>query len=171
MLRSCLAPLENYRIHSQAAWGSLELGTSASRAGRAKDFVHAVFNNPRPWFRGNLVSVTRFFLSLFVLRLVRPVSCRLLVACLFGAENVHALEGLACRKRVAPASSPASHCKQGAALMSPTLHACGCARPSRACFGHSTVKADHTIIATLCCTYICEPDAIITALVNMQLCI
>ncbi len=28
--------------------------------------------------------------------------------------------------------------------------ACGCARPSRACFGHKTVKADH--IATLCRT-------------------
>ena len=37
----------------------------------------------------------------------------------FLPENVHALEGLACRKRVAPASSPA-------------LHACGCASPSRA---------------------------------------
>ncbi len=34
-------------------------------------------------------------------------------------------------------------CKQGAALASPTLHACGCARPSRACFGHKTVNADH----------------------------
>ena len=45
------------------------------------------------------------------------------------AENVHALEGLACRKRVAPASSP-------------SLHAC-CARPSCACFGHKAVKAAH----------------------------
>jgi hypothetical protein len=34
---------------------------------------------------------------------------------MFLSENVHALEGLACRARVAPASSPASHCKQGAA--------------------------------------------------------
>ncbi len=37
--------------------------------------------------------------------------------------HVHALKGLACRKRVAAASSPARH-------------ACGCARPSRARFGH-----------------------------------
>ncbi len=35
--------------------------------------------------------------------------------CTRAQENVHALEGLACRKRVALASSPASHC-QGAAL-------------------------------------------------------
>ncbi len=34
-------------------------------------------------------------------------------------------------------------CKQGTALASPTLHACGCARPSRACFGHKTVEAYH----------------------------
>ncbi len=34
----------------------------------------------------------------------------LLDVCLrFCSENVHAREGLACRKRVAPASSPASH--------------------------------------------------------------
>ncbi len=46
------------------------------------------------------------------------------------AENVHTRESLACRKRVAPASSP-------------TLHACSCARPSRACFGHKTVQANH----------------------------
>ena len=32
---------------------------------------------------------------------------------------MHALEGLACRKRVAPASSPASHCKQFSA---PSAH-------------------------------------------------
>jgi hypothetical protein len=32
---------------------------------------------------------------------------------------VHALKGLACRARVTPASSPASHCKQCPALMSP----------------------------------------------------
>ncbi len=30
-----------------------------------------------------------------------------------------------------------------AALASPTLHACGCARPYRTFFGHKTVKADH----------------------------
>jgi hypothetical protein len=40
-------------------------------------------------------------------------------------ENVRALEGLPCRKRVASASSTR------------------CARPSRACFGHKAVKADH----------------------------
>ena len=38
---------------------------------------------------------------------------------------VHALKGLACRARVAPASSPASHCKQCSALTSPSLHARG----------------------------------------------
>ncbi len=53
-------------------------------------------------------------------------------------ENVHALEGLVRRARVAPVSSP-------------TLHACGCARPSCACFGHKTVKAV-PFIATLCRT-------------------
>ncbi len=45
---------------------------------------------------------------------------------------VHALQGLACRARVTPASSPASHCKQCSALTSPSPHACGCASPSRA---------------------------------------
>ena len=45
---------------------------------------------------------------------------------------VHALKGLACRARVTPASSPASHCKQCSALPSPSLHARGCASPSRA---------------------------------------
>ncbi len=45
---------------------------------------------------------------------------------------VHALKGLACRKRVTPASSPASHCKQCSALTSPSLQARGCASPSRA---------------------------------------
>ena len=35
---------------------------------------------------------------------------------------VHALKGLACRARVTPASSPASHCKQYSALTSPSLH-------------------------------------------------
>ena len=49
---------------------------------------------------------------------------------------VHALKGLACRARVTPASSPASHCKQCSALTSPSLHARGCASPSRACKGH-----------------------------------
>ncbi len=43
-------------------------------------------------------------------------------------EHVHALKGLACRKRVAAASSPAATCKQDAALTSPARHACGCAR-------------------------------------------
>ncbi len=55
------------------------------------------------------------------------------------AENVHALEGLACRKRVAHLPPLQT---QGAALASPTLHACGCTRPL-ACFGHKIVKADH----------------------------
>ncbi len=48
----------------------------------------------------------------------------------------HALKGLACRKRVAAASSPAATCKQDAALTSPARHACGCARPSRALLCH-----------------------------------
>ncbi len=55
-------------------------------------------------------------------------------------EHVHALKGLACRKRVAAASSPAATCKQVAALTSPARHACGCARPSRARFGHRSSK-------------------------------
>ena len=45
---------------------------------------------------------------------------------------VHALKGLACRARVTSATSPASHCKQCSALTLPSLHACGCASPSRA---------------------------------------
>ncbi len=45
---------------------------------------------------------------------------------------VHALKGLACRARVTPASSPASHYKQCSALTSLALHARGCASPSRA---------------------------------------
>ncbi len=53
---------------------------------------------------------------------------------------MHALKGLACRKRVAAASSPAATYKQGAALTSPTRHGCGCARPSRARFGHRNSK-------------------------------
>jgi hypothetical protein len=58
-------------------------------------------------------------------------TCRVTVTVTGGyPEIVHMQEGLACRKRVASVSSPA-------------LHACGCARPSRACFGHKTVKADH----------------------------
>ncbi len=44
---------------------------------------------------------------------------------------VHALKGLACRMRVTPASSPASHCKQCSALTSHALHARGCTSPSR----------------------------------------
>jgi hypothetical protein len=49
---------------------------------------------------------------------------------------VHALNRLACRARVTPASSPASHCKQCLVLTSPSLHARGCASPSRARRGH-----------------------------------
>jgi hypothetical protein len=45
---------------------------------------------------------------------------------------VHAREGLACRTSVTPASSPVSHCKQCSALTPPSLHARGCASPSRA---------------------------------------
>jgi hypothetical protein len=37
--------------------------------------------------------------------------------------DVYALKGLACRARVTPASSPALHCKQCSALMSPSLNA------------------------------------------------
>jgi hypothetical protein len=55
-------------------------------------------------------------------------------------KHVHALKGLAYRKRVAPASSPAATCKQGAALTSPARHACGCVLPSRARFGHRSSK-------------------------------
>ncbi len=72
-------------------------------------------------------------------------------------ENVHALE-LASKAWLAtsvslglaptsPSAAPA--CKQGVALTSPMLHACGCAMFSRACFGHKTVKADHNCSATL----------------------
>ncbi len=46
----------------------------------------------------------------------------------FGSENVHALEGLACRKRVAPASShaaPASRARRSRRLRS-TLAAAPC---------------------------------------------
>ena len=49
---------------------------------------------------------------------------------------VHARKGLPCRTRVSPASSPASHCTQCSALTSPSLHARGCASPSRARWGH-----------------------------------
>jgi hypothetical protein len=38
-------------------------------------------------------------------------------------KRIHALKGLACRKRVAVASSPAATCKQGAALTSHARHA------------------------------------------------
>ena len=53
---------------------------------------------------------------------------------------VHALKGLACRARVTPASSPASHCEQCSALTSPALHARGCASPSRAHRGNENIK-------------------------------
>jgi hypothetical protein len=58
----------------------------------------------------------------------------------YGEKRMHALKGLAYRKRVAAASSPAATCKQGAALTSPARHACGCARPSRARFGQRSRK-------------------------------
>ncbi len=59
-------------------------------------------------------------------------------------KHVHVLKGLACRKRVAAASSPAAACKQDAALTSRARHACGCARPSRArlCHRSSRVLSD-----------------------------
>jgi hypothetical protein len=57
-----------------------------------------------------------------------------------GKRHVHALKGLACRKRVAAASSPAATCKHGAALTSPARHACGCARPSRARLCHRSIE-------------------------------
>ncbi len=50
------------------------------------------------------------------------VACRTAVYLSFGPiveKRMHALKGLACRKRVAAASSPAATCKQGAALTSP----------------------------------------------------
>ncbi len=52
---------------------------------------------------------------------------------------VHALKGLACRARFTPASLPASHCKQCSALTSPSLHARGCASPSRARCGKTSI--------------------------------
>ncbi len=55
-------------------------------------------------------------------------------------EHVHALKGLACRKRVAVACSLAATCKQGTALTSPARHACGCTRPSRARLCHRSSK-------------------------------
>ncbi len=45
---------------------------------------------------------------------------------------VHVLKGMACRARVIPASSPASHYKQCSVLTSPALHARSCASLSRA---------------------------------------
>ncbi len=54
-------------------------------------------------------------------------------------KRMHVLKGLACRKRVAAASSPAT-CKQGAALTSPARHACGCVRPCCARFCHGNSK-------------------------------
>ena len=48
-----------------------------------------------------------------------------------GAENVHALECLACRKHVAPASSPAAPASRVWRLR--------LLWPSRACFGHKAV--------------------------------
>ncbi len=55
-------------------------------------------------------------------------------------EHVHGLKGLACRKRVAAASSPAATCKQGVVITSPARHACGCARPLSARLGHKNSK-------------------------------
>ncbi len=49
----------------------------------------------------------------------------------YGKKAYACDQGLACRKRVAAASSPAATFKQGAALTSPARHACGRARPSR----------------------------------------
>ncbi len=59
-------------------------------------------------------------------------------------KRMHALKGLACRKRMAAASSPAATCKQGTVLTSPARHACGCARPSRArlCRRNSKILSD-----------------------------
>jgi hypothetical protein len=60
-----------------------------------------------------------------------------------GKKRMHARGGLACRDRVAAASSLAATCKQGAALMSPTRHACGRARPSCSfCHRHRNVLSD-----------------------------
>ncbi len=52
-------------------------------------------------------------------------------------EHVHALEGLAYRKRVAAASSPAATCKQVAALTSVRLHDTFAAAPGL--LGHTSV--------------------------------
>ncbi len=41
----------------------------------------------------------------------------------YGEKRMHAREGLACRKRVAAASSPAATCKQGAAAPGLVTHA------------------------------------------------
>ncbi len=57
-----------------------------------------------------------------------------------GEKHMHALKRLACRKRVAAASSPAATCKQDAALTSRARHAGGCARPSRARLRHRSSK-------------------------------
>jgi hypothetical protein len=66
--------------------------------------------------------------------------CECTIVCLIfhplAKEHVHTLKGLAYRKRVASASSPAATCKQDAALTSPARHACGCTRPSCTRFGH-----------------------------------
>ncbi len=72
-------------------------------------------------------------------------------------EHVHALKGLACRKRVAAASSPAAACKQGAAMQ----HARGCARPyfvktTTLCCINSMCRACLQIVVRLLkCVYVC----------------
>jgi hypothetical protein len=77
-----------------------------------------------------------------------PASCDLCFVCTVvrlsfhptARKRMHALKGLACRKRVAAATSPAATCKQDAALTSPTRHACGCAGPLCARFCHKSSK-------------------------------
>ena len=53
--------------------------------------------------------------------------------------RMHALNGLACRARVTPASSHASPCS-GETLTSPACNACGCAGP----FAHTVVTEIYT---------------------------
>ena len=48
----------------------------------------------------------------------------------------------ACARRPGAAAS-AAPCLQGRQASKPERPACDCARPSRTCFGHKTVKADH----------------------------
>ncbi len=95
-------------------------------------------------------AVSRLVSAVVVLTFVWLASHRVLVSpavtivCLsfhpMAKERMHALKGLACRKRVTAASSPAATCKQDAALTSPARHACGCARPSRARLCHRNSK-------------------------------